>query len=355
MNSLRKLLLPFGWLYGGIVTLRNELYFRGWKKIHRLPVKVISVGNISVGGTGKTPMAEFLLGKLLTMGYRPAYLSRGYGRESKGFLWVDATAPQGKAFGDEAFQVACKFPDLPVAVCENRVHGVEAMLQSRSDIDVVVLDDAFQHLRIHRDLNWVMVDCNRNPWKDLMLPAGNLREPRRGIRRADLFVFTKFKQVEAAKALAEEHAGGTPCAAMHLEQLPPQPFFEGMEMPLSPKRIGVFSGLGNNAFFFDQVEASLDRPLKRFPYRDHYEYKPEDIRKILSEVTGHPKKWTNLDDVLVLTTEKDYFRLRGQPWISEFKDLPLFYVPVHFKPQWGEDIIREQLDQLLSSTQAHER
>jgi len=299
-------------------------------------------------------MAEFLLQELVSMGVQPAYLSRGYGRESKGFLWVDADASHGKSFGDEAFQVAVKFPSLPVAVCENRVHGVEEMLRTRPGIEVVVLDDAFQHLRIHRDLNWVMVDCNRNPWKDLMLPAGNLREFRIGLRRADLFLFTKFKQVEDAKRLGNNHAGGTPFSAMELVQEAPKAFFADMKLPIQPKRIGVFSGLGNNGFFFDQVERGLGKTVKRFPFRDHYDYKLQDIRKIFAEVTGHTKKWTNLDDVLVLTTEKDYFRLRGQPWIGELKDLPLFYVPASFKPRFGEAIIREQLQQLFSSTVTHE-
>lgn len=363
MKYLRKFLFPIGFLYGLVVLIRNLSYKSGFRKVHKLSVPVISVGNISVGGTGKTPMAEFLLKKLAMMGFHPAYLSRGYGRNSKGFLWVDPGASNGRNFGDEAFQVAVKFPEFPVAVCENRVKGVRQMLQERPEaFDVVVLDDAFQHLRIHRDLNLVMVDTNRLPWRDLMLPAGNLREPRLGLRRTDFFIFTKFKDPKEGLRLAQKYSGHTPYGLFQLQPSDPVPFFqtqnseEGEEKssnslqnpPTKPSRILAFAGLGNNKFFFEQLEDRYGVEVETFAFPDHYVYQPEDLRKIVDRLQGHPKNSTNFGGALILTTEKDFFRLQGQAWLEAFSKFPIYYLPAQMVPLEGEKALEAQMNQMIN-------
>ncbi len=345
---MRKFLFPVGFLYGLVVSLRNLSYKWGFQKVHRVSVPVISVGNISLGGTGKTPMAEYLLGKLEEMGFHPAYLSRGYGRSSKGFLWVDPQAEHGRRFGDEAFQVAAKFPHLQVAVCENRVDGVRQMLRERpGTFDVLVLDDAFQHLRIHRDLNLVMVDCSRPPWKDLMLPAGNLREPLHGLRRTDFYVYTKFQNRVQAAHLASRYTADSPSAIFELQPSELVPFFTG-KPPVVPSAIYAFAGLGNNQFFFDQLKQRYQTEVQTFPFPDHHLYRPGDLQKIVDLVQGHPKNSTNFGDALILTTEKDYFRLRGQTWLKAFNELPLFYLPARMVPLEGEVVLEAHLNQMIN-------
>lgn len=373
MKYFRKFLFPVGFLYGLVVSLRNLSYKWGFQKVHRVSVPVVSVGNISVGGTGKTPMAEYLLGKLEEMGSHPAYLSRGYGRSSKGFLWVDPEAEHGRRFGDEAFQVAAKFSHLPVAVCENRVDGVRQMLQDRpGSFDVLVLDDAFQHLRIDRDLDLVMIDCNRPPWKDLMLPAGNLREPRLGLNRVDLFVFSKFRDPAQARELARRFTGDTPTAIFQLKPSNPVSFWgnahsnppsgtdsnripgggrsggEEPTLPEQPSKIIAFAGLGNNQFFFDQLRERYNAEIQTFGFPDHYVYRPEDLQKIVDLVPVHPKNSIIFGDALILTTEKDYFRLRGQAWLERFKEFPLFYLPARMVPLEGEEVLEACINQMIN-------
>ena len=298
-------------------------------------------------------MAEYLLGKLQEMGCHPAYLSRGYGRDSKGFLWVDPSISNGRMFGDEAFQVANKFPALPVAVCENRVEGVKQMLKERpGSFDILVLDDAFQHLRIHRDLDLLMVDCNRLPWRDLMLPAGNLREPQFGLRRADMFIFSKFEDPGLARELVSRYAGDRPHALFQLQPGAPIPFFATgqteTDLPPAtdaPSQVFAFSGLGNNAFFFSQLEERYS-VTRTFSFADHYAYRKEDLEKIVGAVRGHLKHLTNFGDALILTTEKDYFRLRGQEWLESFREVPLYYLPARMVPISGAATLEAQLEPL---------
>ncbi len=351
MKYLRKFLFPIGFLYGLITSLRNLTYQWRFLKVHRVSVPVISVGNISVGGTGKTPMAEYLISKLEEMGSHPAYLSRGYGRSTRGFLWVDPRAKRGISFGDEAFQVASKFPHLPVAVCENRVEGVRQMLLERPrSFDVLVLDDAFQHLRIHRDLNLVMIDFNRPPWRDLMLPAGDLREPLSGLKRTDFYVFTKFNDLRHAIELASRFTSGTPSAFFELQLHCPVPFFKG-EAPEAPSSIYAFSGLGNNQFFFSQLKRLYQTEIHSFAFPDHHLYQSSDLQKIADHVQRHPENSTNFGDALILTSEKDYYRLRGQTWLRAFEELPLFYLPARMVPLDGETALEEHLTRVVNRNQ----
>lgn len=293
-------------------------------------------------------MAEFLLGKLESMGYTPAYLSRGYGRATKGFYLVDPTQGGAAMFGDEAFQVASRFPQLRVAVCENRVEGVEKLLALPGEaIDIVVLDDAFQHRRIHRDLDLVLIDANRPPWSDLVLPAGNLREFRRGLRRADMLLFTKFTDPALPKRLAEKAPAGMPTGAFRLEQQEPRPFF-ATALPDEPRTVIAFSGLGNNAFFFQQLKAAYPGLSHTFPFPDHHDYSPSDLVKILEPIKAEMENSSNLGSALILTSEKDYFRLKGKEWLEQFRDFPIFHVPVRMVPEWGDGQLKELLAHTLN-------
>lgn len=350
MNAGQFLMLPFSWIYGGILTLRNIAYDRGWKTTHSVGVPVISIGNITVGGTGKTPMAEFLLTHLLDMGLHPAYLSRGYGRKTSGFALVETADGSAERYGDEAFQVATKFPQVPVAVCEDRVGGAQKLLSLRS-IDILVLDDAFQHRRIHRDLDLVMVDVSRLPTGDFLLPAGRLREPLRGLGRADALLLTKFTDQAAADAAMDSlHSRFQSAAIARVNMVPrgSRPFFPDKMPPISLDELkGVsavaFSGLGNNQHF-RQTLLDLGVHLQVFsPFPDHHDYSTVELEKLLKGFEAQTEIKGKLAPALILTSEKDYFRIISMPWIKTQAHLPLYFLEVGMSPAEGWERVEQKI------------
>lgn len=341
-------------LYGAGIALRNIAYNKGWKKNYPMPVPVISVGNITVGGTGKTPLAEFLLEKLQAMGRNPAYLSRGYGRSTKGYLRVNPADAEGLRYGDEALQVARRFPELPVVVCEDRVAGVRRLL-AETNADVVVLDDAFQHRRIARDLDIVMVDASRPPWKDALLPSGRLREPIRSLRRADAMLVSKLPTTGAQEVLDEildRFGKDLEVAAFDLEMLEVRHFFTDESMaPADLERYAgaAFSGLGNNKYFFAGVNEVLGKCVATTPFRDHHAYTKSDIEKILGILPRIEENKPKFDGPVILTTEKDYVRLRSMPWFDDLKDQPLYYIKVAMVPRRGWEGIETRIEKILNT------
>ena len=185
-----SLLQPLAWIYGEVMKARNERFDTGRTKIESFGVPVISVGNISVGGTGKTPMSAYILRLLQEQGVRPALLSRGYGRKTKGYCaaTLQSTAAD---IGDEPLEIYRMFnTKVPVRVCEKRCEGARRLLQENEGIGAIVLDDAYQHRYIHRDLNILLTDYNRLYTRDKVLPAGRLREIAQGAERANIIVVT---------------------------------------------------------------------------------------------------------------------------------------------------------------------
>ena len=196
---MQSLLLPLSWLYGLVMSARNMVFDAGLLRVRSAGVPVIAVGNMTAGGTGKTPLVEWLVGELQAQGVRPAVVSRGYGRASRGVVAVSdgvrllATALEA---GDEAVQVATKFPAVPVVVGERRVDAARAAVE-RFSADVLVLDDAFQHRYLRRDLDIVILDARVDVTRERMLPAGRRREPLRGLGRAGLLAFSKLAEGQA--------------------------------------------------------------------------------------------------------------------------------------------------------------
>lgn len=349
MNVLRILLWPLGMLYGMVTALRNLCYDRGWLQVHRVGVPMISIGNITVGGTGKTPMAEFLLGKLVEMGLKPGYLSRGYGRSSKGFVWVEPGQGDSALYGDESLQVASRFPGLPVAVCEDRVAGAGRIIAERG-IDVLVLDDAFQHRRIARDLDVVMVDATRAPWGDVPMPAGRLREFRNGLQRCQALIVSKAaneaQAKEAVKVLRANFPGKVVCRAQ-LKARKIRAFDgseAGSELPQGP--VIVFSGLGNNAHFLATVEAMGIEVVAFFPFPDHHAYSPADMEKILAGMGRVPENKGKFAPAFVLTSEKDRFRLKGLPWMEVHSRQPLHYLEAGLEFMEGWDQLEQKIKEI---------
>ncbi|MFT4851027.1 MAG: tetraacyldisaccharide 4'-kinase, partial [Sediminicola sp.] len=186
MNLLRKILIPFSLLYGTVTALRNNFYDSGWFESKSFDIPVICVGNLSVGGTGKSPMIEYLL-EFLVKDFRVAVLSRGYKRRTIGFREVLEKSTVHEV-GDEPLQFKLNFPKVIIAVCANRQEGIEK-LQDRADI--ILLDDAFQHRRVQASTNILLTPFDDLYVNDLVVPAGNLREFSSGAKRADIIVVTK--------------------------------------------------------------------------------------------------------------------------------------------------------------------
>lgn len=189
--KIRKWLTPLSMLYGMVVGIRNQLFELGFLKSRSFDIPVISVGNITVGGSGKTPHIEYLV-RLLKDKVKVAVLSRGYKRKSKGYVLADADTSMSD-IGDEPYQMKKKFPDIYIAVDKNRCEGIDNLTQqdATKDTDVVLLDDAFQHRYVKPGVNILLVDYHRLIISDKLLPAGRLREPKEGKARADIVIITK--------------------------------------------------------------------------------------------------------------------------------------------------------------------
>jgi tetraacyldisaccharide 4'-kinase len=186
------LLLPFSWLYAGVLAVRNWLYDLGWKKSEAFGVPLVNVGNLRVGGTGKTPHVIWLVEELLRQGHRPAILSRGYGRQTQGPR-LAGPADSATTVGDEPWQYYEQFAGqaVPVAVAEKRRLGVQLLQEKHFEITVIVLDDAYQHRAVRPTVNVLLTEHTRPFYEDRVLPAGRLRESRGGARRADVVIVTK--------------------------------------------------------------------------------------------------------------------------------------------------------------------
>ena len=189
MNLLRKLLFPFAILYGVITSIRNFLFDISVLKSYSFNLPIIAVGNLSVGGTGKTPQIEYLI-RLLSEKYKIATLSRGYKRQSEGFILAQANS-NARLLGDEPFQFFEKFPSIQVAVDADRKNGIEQLLSLPEKPEVILLDDAFQHRKVKAGFYILLTSYGDLYSDDCMLPTGNLRETRSGAKRADLIVVTK--------------------------------------------------------------------------------------------------------------------------------------------------------------------
>jgi tetraacyldisaccharide 4'-kinase len=318
-NKIQIVLLPLALIYQAVTSLRNYAFQKKWLTSYIPQVPTICVGNLSVGGTGKTPMIEYLIHELRD--FKVAVVSRGYGRQTKGLLKVD---PLGnpKDFGDECIQLAQKF-DVPVWVSEKRVLGVRAA--EAAQVDVILLDDAFQHRYVQAHLYFLLSRYSRPFFKDYVLPAGTLREARLGAKRADLLIFTKGPQQAIAAEQKEfrqqsQKYSNAPVVFSH--------FINGAIQNqrgenLKPNsRVGLVTAIANS----DSIKAHLEQNqqlLKHWEFRDHHPY---SIASLISIQAEAEKMQLNL-----VCTDKD--RVKLQRLIDEHKlTIELFCLPVshHF-------------------------
>lgn len=325
-------LLPFAFLYGIGVRIRNKLFDLGILKSRSFPVPVICIGNLSVGGTGKTPHTEYLI-RLLNEKFKIAVLSRGYKRTSKGFvLYQDRTTMAD--IGDEPFQMARKFPNIYVAVDRNRCHGIEQLMNisATSDAEVIILDDAYQHRYVTPGLSILLTDYNRLIFRDKLLPAGRLREPVKEKKRADIIIVTKCPDSlskEEAKALQNRIA---PLSNQKLyftkfvyEEL--QPFVSGkprlrIESLKTDESIIVVTGIASPAPLIRKLSAYTPY-VYPVTFGDHHAFSATDIARIQQAFDR-----CKTDKRMIVTTEKDAARLTNHPNLTETLKNNLYILPI---------------------------
>lgn len=306
-----RVLAVAGGGYRGLLGAREWLYDRGILKSRALPCPVVSIGNLTVGGTGKTPAVEVAVQTLGALGHRPAVVSRGYGRNTRGVQVVaDATSIRldAEEAGDEPFLLARRLPGIPVVVGSNR-HDAARVAIDRFGVTAIVLDDGFQHRTLRKDLEIVMARAKK-PWGNgRLLPGGPLREPLSSLGRADLVVATGTARLEEASAVVDavnEHAPGIPVLTAILA--PAECWEAGRMRPcsiaeLGGQRVAAFTGIASPATFAETLRGMGVIVEAFVEFADHHWYSAEDIARLDARAT-------ELSVEALITTEKDWVRLR---------------------------------------------
>jgi tetraacyldisaccharide 4'-kinase len=318
MNFIRKILFPFSILYSAIASIRNYCYDNGLLKSYTFNLPIIAVGNLSVGGTGKTPQIEYLI-RLLSDKYKVATLSRGYKRKSSVFILADANS-NAEIIGDEPYQYYRKFPNIQVAVDADRKNGIEQLLSNSSKQDVILLDDAYQHRRVKAGFYILLTSYNELYSDDFQLPTGNLRENRSGAKRANVIIVTKCpsdlskqEQENIKSKLAISDYQALFFSTIKFDEY----VYSENEKKLVSEILNIekllLAGIAKPQTFFAHLQSNKETCLT-FP--DHHQFTENDLQEIKNKAQNN----------IIITTEKDFVRLRGS--------LPkeqLFYLPIKTK------------------------
>jgi tetraacyldisaccharide 4'-kinase len=346
-NPLSLLLRPFGLIYRAIIQLRNALFnrhlFRSWNS----PVPVVSIGNITAGGTGKTPLVDWIVKYYLSIGCKPAIVSRGYLRESKGVQLVSdghRVLLSSREAGDETAMLAWNNPDAIVVVAEKRKDGVLWILQHFAGRipSVIILDDAFQHRQIGRNLDIAIINAAEPYFKSRMLPEGRLREPLKNLSRADLILLNKITDTMQAETLQKElEKTGKPVIKARLKTGDlvcfSGEFISYDEAPL-PENLNAlaFAGIASPESFLESLRTKeVNVAAHRF-FHDHEPYTAKKLQAVRREA--------DQKGLCLITTEKDYFRMLGNPeLISIITSRPCYYLKIETDIFQGKERLQQML------------
>ncbi|MBL4577315.1 MAG: tetraacyldisaccharide 4'-kinase [Flavobacteriales bacterium] len=356
MRNIRYLLLPLSILYRFFTWFYHLLYDKGILPSRRFSIPVISVGNLTTGGTGKTPHVEYIIRLLLRSedGFfdRVAALSRGYGRATSGYLLADETSTAIE-IGDEPRQMKQKFKNIFIAVDENRAHGIDKLLAMVPGLNVVLLDDAFQHRRVRAGLSILLRDFQGISQRKIMLPSGDLREPMSGSKRADIIVVTNSPKMLSPHERRRILVLIKPADDQSV-------FFSYVAYTDLIPALGVHEHImANKTFYFEREYSVLlvtgiadSGPLEEYygrnitelvhmKFADHHEFTMADILRI-------QKNFDNIvnENKIILTTEKDAMRLAIPGVAKAFENLPIFYLPIKIKfhDKDGEEFNKQIVD-----------
>jgi len=317
-------LLPFSFIYGIVIRIRNWLFDKNYIPSAEFNFPIIGVGNLAVGGTGKTPMVEYLV-RMLRNNYAVATLSRGYKRKTRGFGVANENTT-ALEIGDEPMQFHLKFPEITVAVGEERLVAIPQLLHDRPATEIIILDDAFQHRHVKAGLNILLTDYRNLYTRDLLMPAGDLRDSRKSANRAEIIIVTKCRHdiaekerdliVKELKPEKYQHVFFTQIIYTH-----PYHLFSKNEYPLSnQEEVLLVCGIANpnplKKYLNSQVQS-----YDMISYPDHHIFSIGDLEDIVRQFKRMPGS-----NKILLTTEKDGVRL--QKFEKELKDLPIYVIPI---------------------------
>ena len=329
------LLKPLSFAYGAVTATRNKMFDCGMPEQRRFDIPVLVVGNIAVGGTGKTPHVEYLI-DLLRSKYRIGVLSRGYNRRTKGFV-LASDESSARQIGDEPFQIYRKFGHLGVmvAVCEDRARGIDRMREIDPQLNLIILDDAFQHRYVKPTLSIVLTEHSRPVYEDEMMPAGRLREGAGALNRADIVIVTKcpdtMKQIDYR--IFTKNMGLYPWQQLYFSK-----YTYGDLVPLFPDEVThqpqldrmtdrdtivVVAGIANPRPFIKHIRQSRAK-VTGLIFSDHHNFRRDDIAAIIAKLKAAP----DTRRAIVVTTEKDAMRLRDFPGLPNGLKRRIFYVPI---------------------------
>lgn len=346
------MLLPCSKIYGIITYMRNQFFEWHFLPQHEFEVPVVVIGNLAVGGTGKTPHTEFLV-ESLRHSYHLAVLSRGYKRATSGFVLA---TPQStpRQIGDESYQMYQKFGcKVTVAVCEDRVKGIRELLKADPDVNLILLDDAFQHRYVKPDVSVVVTEFNRPLYNDHMLPYGRLREPLQGINRADIVVVTKCPEQmkDLDFALFKKNLGLFPYQSIFFsryayqelkpifpESVPTVPYLDWMT---DQDSVLAVAGIDNPRPFVRHLKSYMPKVrVNIFP--DHHAFSRKDM-----ELLGRRYKTMPGKNRILVTTEKDAVRMAASPYFPQELKPYAFYLPVKVEfTSSGHQFIKTIVDKL---------
>lgn len=315
------------------ITLRHWMFDCKLIKSQNFKTPIICVGNITVGGTGKTPTAEMIVGYMKQY-YNVAVLSRGYGRRTKGYLEVKTTSSY-RDVGDEPLQIKLKYPDALVVVCEKRTEAIHRIEAEHPEINLIVMDDGFQHRYVEPRINVVIVDSTRPYYEDDYLPAGTLRDKPESLDRAHYFIVTKcpVDMSPLDQRVWRMNLHKIAYQRVYFTRViptPPVAQFPTQNVLNEGDEVIVMSGIGNPKAFISDVKRNYN-VVGTITFPDHHVYSVSDIERIVAKLEKHPK-------AMLLTTEKDTVKLRRSRRVPDIMRERLFYQPVQVEFLEGSDV-----------------
>ena len=318
--------VPLSWLYGMVVHIRHKLFDLKILRSEEFDIPVVCIGNLTVGGTGKTPVAELLIERF-SEHYRVGVLSRGYRRKTKGFVLSTPTS-SARTIGDEPRQMKLKYPSVPVAVCEKRAEGIRLLRKAHPEIELIILDDAFQHRYVEPWVNILLMDYNNPVYRDRLLLWGRLRDTRNQIHRANFVLVTKCPDDlnPLDMRIVINSLGLFPYQSLYFTRMR-----QGEITPLFADRavgkvregdpVIAMSGIANPVPLLENLRKRFD-VVAELTFDDHHTYRLSDMRRLEALFAAYP-------DAVVLTTEKDAVKLTNRKKVPEAVQQRLYYVPIH--------------------------
>lgn len=345
-------LAPISWIYSAVVAVRNRMFDDKVIKTVEHDIPIVVVGNLTAGGTGKTPITEQLVYSLSDK-FNVAVLSRGYKRKSKGFMMVQTNASYRKV-GDEPKQIKLKFPTVPVAVCEDRNNGIKMLRRINTEINLIILDDAFQHRYVEPWVSILLMDFNRPMYKDKMLPLGNLRDSLTQQMRANIVICTKCPQNatpldfriirQNLELMPYQHLFFT--TTVSSEPIPMFPLIAD-KIPQPDDKMIAVAAIANTDAFFDYIDEKYMLVWKQ-KYPDHYAYRMKDLDKFVELLEKSP------DDTYIVMTEKDAVKFISSKKIPQLLQKKMFYVSVaHRFLDDGQNHFNRILEQYVRENQKY--